>query len=127
MTSGTLSWVLAAHDPAQLAGFYAALFGVEQRQGFSASHRCLDLDGQVRLEIYRPSSRRPFPSRGRCLAPCLRLPPDPQPLDRLEQQLPTWLALGATVVEPVRLEPFGAEVWLADPEGNPVLVVQPLV
>ena len=127
MTSGTLSWVLAANDPAQLAGFYAALFGVEQRQGFSASHRCLDLDGQVRLEIYRPSSRRPFPSRGRCLAPCLRLPPDPQPLDRLEQQLPTWLALGATVVEPVRLEPFGAEVWLADPEGNPVLVVQPLV
>lgn len=127
MTSGTLSWVLASHDPDQLAEFYAALFGVEQRQGFSASHRCLDLEGGVRLEIYRPSSRRPFPSRGRCLAPCLRLPPDPQPLDRLEQQLPTWLALGATVVEPVRLEPFGAEVWLADPEGNPVLVVQPLV
>ena len=127
MTSGTFSWVLAAHDPEHVAGFYAALFGVEQRQGFSASHRCLELDGALRLEIYRPSSRRPFPSRGRCLAPCLRLPPNPQPLDQLMQHLPAWLALGATVVEPARLEPFGAEVWLADPEGNPVLVVQPFV
>ncbi|MEC8441848.1 MAG: VOC family protein [Cyanobacteriota bacterium] len=127
MTSGTLSWVLAAHDPNQLAGFYAALFGVEQHQGFSASHRYLDLEGALRLEIYRPSSRRPFPARGRCLAPCLRLSPDPQPLDQLMRQLPAWLAIGATVVEPARLEPFGAEVWLGDPEGNPVLVMQPFV
>ena len=42
-----------------------------------------------------------------------------------QQQLPAWIALGASLIEPARLEAFGAEVWLADPEGNPVLVVQP--
>ena len=53
------------------------------------------------------------------------LPPMDGPLEALQQQLPTWLALGASLMEPARQEPFGAEVWLADPEGNPVLMVQP--
>ena len=125
MSSINLSWVLAAEDPQRLARFYAALLGCPQRDGFSPSHCIVDLGGAGRLEIYRPSRNRPFPQRGRVVAPCLRLPPMDGPLEALQQQLPTWLALGASLMEPARQEPFGAEVWLADPEGNPVLVVQP--
>ena len=59
------------------------------------------------------------------MAPCLRLASSDVPLEDLQQQLPAWLALGASLIEPARQEAFGAEVWLSDPEGNPVLVVQP--
>ena len=125
MSSPNLSWVLAAEDPQRLAAFYAALLECPQKQGFSPSHWIVDLAGGCRLEIYRPSRQRPFPLRGRALAPCLRLAPSKVPLEHLQQQLPAWIALGASLIEPARLEAFGAEVWLADPEGNPVLVVQP--
>ena len=59
------------------------------------------------------------------MAPCLRLTPSKAPLEHLQQQLPAWIALGASLIEPARLAAVGAEVWLADPAGNPVLVVQP--
>ena len=125
MSSPNLSWVLAAEDPQRLAGFYAALWECPQEQGFSGSHWIVESAGECRLEIYRPSRQRPFPLRGRALAPCLRLAPSKDPLEHLQQQLPAWIALGASLIEPARLEAFGSEVCLADPEGNPVLVVQP--
>jgi hypothetical protein len=41
--------------------------------------------------------------------------------------LGTWIseatALGAIAAEPPRQEPFGAEVWLLDPEGNRLLLL----
>ena len=33
------------------------------------------------------------------------------------------LVLGATAVDPPRQEPFGAETWLLDPEGNRLLLL----
>jgi predicted enzyme related to lactoylglutathione lyase len=35
----------------------------------------------------------------------------------------TALDLGATVVDPPRQEPFGAQAWLHDPEGNRLLLL----
>ena len=41
--------------------------------------------------------------------------------------LHTWLEaaleLGASVGDPPRQEPFGAEAWLLDPEGNRLLLL----
>jgi predicted enzyme related to lactoylglutathione lyase len=33
------------------------------------------------------------------------------------------LELGATAADPPRQEPFGAEAWLLDPEGNRLLLL----
>lgn len=120
-----ISWVLASHDPSRLAAFYSRVFGVEAAQGFSATHWVLDLAAGLSLEIYRPSRQRPFPDRGRHLAPCVRLTPSPDPLSDLTIQLPIWEAAGASIADPPRLEAFGAECWLLDPEDNAVLVVVP--
>ena len=121
-----ISWVLASHDPAGLAAFYAALFGVCAHQGFSTSHWVIALSEGSQMEIYKPSSKRPFPNRGQHLAPCLRLQSSLDPLDQLTSRLPVWCALGASIAEPPRLEAFGAECWLLDPEKNSVLVVVPI-
>ena len=69
----TATLVLAADDPAALARFYGALFGVDPRPGLSPQHWCLALPAGGSLELYAPSRDRPLPrGRGR-LGLCLRL------------------------------------------------------
>jgi hypothetical protein len=41
----------------------------------------------------------------------------------LQAWISTALELGATVDDPRRQEPFGAEAWLLDPEGNRLLLL----
>ena len=116
--------VLAADDPQQLAGFYGLLLGRAPEPGLSARHWRLPLPSGGRLEIYAPSSRRPRPRQHGRLGVCATRPAGP---DQALQLLHDWrlqlLAQGAVELEPVRLEPFGAEAWMADPEGNPFLLL----
>ena len=121
-----ISLVLAAHDPKALSQFYAALFSVKIGDGTAEHHRILDLNNGLRLEIYRPSQHRPFPAAGRALSICLRLPAHHTPLIELDQHVSCALNMGASILEPARLEPFGAECWMNDPEGNAVLLLVPI-
>ena len=127
MKPSSITWVLAAHNPESLARFYATAFGTIAEPGFSSQHWRVPLADGGCLEIYRPSRSRPFPERGRTLAPCLKLSACEHPLEQLGACLPELIASGARVQQPPRLEPFGAEAWLEDPEENPLLVVAPSV
>lgn len=126
MNPTQISWVLASHEPGQLKLFYETVLNREAQQGFSDQHWTLVLAEGVALEIYRPSRSRPFPERGRCLSICLRLDASQTPLERLNCLLPELQRIGAEVVEDPRLESFGAECWLQDPEGNTCLIVVPI-
>ncbi|WP_216904146.1 VOC family protein [Synechococcus sp. CCY 9618] len=118
------SLVLAADDPAGLARFYGALLETAPQAGFSASHWRLPWPGEGLLEIYAPSRSRPRPRGEGRLGLCLsRSAGGFPPLEVLNAWLDGVLALGATAVEPPRQESFGAESWLADPEGNRLLLL----
>ena len=125
MEAITLSWVLAARDPQQLARFYADLLDRDPEPGLSPQHWRLMLPGGSMLEIYRPSRQRPFPAQGRSLAPCLKQPADPDPVVVLQRWVDRARQLGASVAEPPRRESFGAEAWMLDPEGNALLLLVP--
>jgi hypothetical protein len=120
----TASLVLAADDPAQLASFYSALVQVPAEAGLSATHWRVPLPAAGHLEIYRPSRSRPLPRQSGRLALCLRRSaPGADAMARLDAWIAEATGLGATAVEPPRQEPFGAEVWLLDPEGNRLLLL----
>ena len=85
MNAIQISWVLAAEDSVRLARFYSELFQATLVPGVAQHHSIVQFSDGTRLEIYRPSRRRPFPARGRALAPCLRLPPSQQPLPELQR------------------------------------------
>ena len=121
-----ISWVLAADDSARLARFYSELFQATLKPGMAEHHSIVQFNDGTRLEIYRPSRQRPFPIRGRALAPCLRLSPSQEPLPELEGLLEQALQRGGSLLEDARVEPFGAEAWIHDPEGNPLLLLAPL-
>jgi len=108
-------WVLAADDPAALASFYGTLCGIDPGSGDGV--RVLQLPGAGSLMLYRPSRQRPQPAQHGRLALCLRV-------ERLEAAQDQALGLGAAVLEPMRQEPFGREVWLTDPEGNRLLLLE---
>lgn len=116
--------VLAADQPDHLAEFYSALLDTRAQQGLQSQHWRLAWPGGGRLEIYAPSSRRPQPRSTGRLALCLQRSSSAE--DRL-QDLQAWVTravdLGATAQEAPRLESFGAEAWLCDPEGNRLLLL----
>ena len=120
----TSSIVLAADDPAALAQFYGALLGVAPQQGLSGTHWRVPWPAGVWLEVYAPSRNRPQPRQQGRLALCLqRQAHGPGALAVLDAWISTALDLGATAEDPPRQEPFGAEAWLLDPEGNRLLLL----
>ena len=126
MNAMQISWVLAAEDSLRLARFYSELFQATLLPGVAKHHCIVQFSDGTRLEIYRPSRQRPFPLRGRALAPCLKLPPSQEPLPELQRLLSNALQRGGLLLDEARLEPFGAEAWVHDPEGNPLLLLVPL-
>jgi hypothetical protein len=120
----TGSIVLAADDPAALAQFYGVVLGVEPQPGLSGGHWRIPWPAGGWLEIYAPSTTRPQPRQQGRLALCLQRQADgPGALAALQAWFTTALDLGASAEEPPRLEPFGAEAWLLDPEGNRLLLL----
>ena len=124
--TGTItgSLVLAADDPAALARFYGALLNVEPLPGLSSTHWRVPWPAGGWLEVYAPSRSRPQPRQSGRLAQCLQRKADAAgPLAVLHAWIATALELGASVEDPPRQEPFGAEAWLLDPEGNRLLLL----
>jgi hypothetical protein len=120
----TSSLVLAADDPAALAQFYGALLGVEPQPGLSRSHWRVPWPAGGWLEVYAPSRSRPQPRQPGRLALCLQRQADGTgALAVLHAWISAALELGASVGDPPRQEPFGAEAWLLDPEGNRLLLL----
>ncbi len=120
----TGSIVLAADDPAALARFYGALLEVEPQPGLSRSHWRLAWPAGGWLEVYAPSRSRPQPGQQGRLALCLQRHGDAtDALGVLHAWIRTARQLGACVQDPPRQEPFGAEAWLLDPEGNRLLLL----
>lgn len=120
----TGSIVLAADDPVALARFYGALIGVEPQPGLSSSHMRVPWPAGGWLEVYAPSRRRPQLRQQGRLALCLQRRADGiDALAALNDWMTAALALGASAGDPARQEPFGAEAWLLDPEGNRLLLL----
>jgi hypothetical protein len=118
------SIVLAADQPAALARFYGALLGVELQPGLSSTHWRLPWPAGGWLEVYAPSRTRPQPRQQGRLALCLQRRADGSgALAALHDWATAALALGASLQDPPRQEPFGAEAWLLDPEGNRLLLL----
>jgi hypothetical protein len=120
----TSSLVLAADDPSSLAQFYGALLGAQPQPGLSSTHWRVAWPAGGWLEVYSPSRSRPQTRQPGRLALCLQRNADGTgALAVLHAWISTALELGATTEDPPRQEPFGAEAWLLDPEGNRLLLL----
>jgi len=120
--------VLAADNPSELARFYADLLAVAPLQGQGPSHWRVPWPAGGFLEIYAPSHSRPQPRQSGRLAACLQRSVagsnrHQEAMALLQAWLTTAIQLGACLQEGPRLEAFGAEAWLLDPEANRLLLL----
>jgi hypothetical protein len=123
-TAITGSLVLAADDPASLARFYGDLLDMEPQPGLSSTHWRVRWPAGGWLEVYAPSKSRQQPRQHGRLALCLQRKADGTgALPLLRAWISKALDLGASVQDLPRQEPFGAEAWLLDPEGNRLLLL----
>ncbi len=120
-----VSWVIAAREPSKLAEFYAFAMDASMNHGPWDSKTFICHRDGIELQFYKPSSKLPWPSTGRSTAICLQKQSSSNPLLVLEEWSASLSFKGAKREEDIRLAPFGAELWLKDPEGNNFLILVP--
>tara|TARA_Y100001968_G_C19222448_1_gene650403 strand:- start:463 stop:849 length:387 start_codon:yes stop_codon:yes gene_type:complete len=125
MAIDNLSFVIAADFPKEMAQFYSSLTKGELRIGFTNQDFNVLLPNGSKIYIYKPSSKKQFPKRGNVMSLCLNSEANDNPLEYLTKWINKLVKCGASVSVRPKLEDFGAESWMKDPEGNSFLVFVP--
>ena len=126
MFSIQLSLVIASEQPERLSEFYVFATNGDLQPGKNQDHFLIVHQNGMNIQIYKPSKKRLFSKPSRRSALCLQQPPSASPLIAIREFSQKLVALGAVINEPPRLEPFGAESWIIDPEGNHLLIFVPI-
>ena len=126
MFSIQLSLVIASEQPQRLSEFYAFATNGDLQPGKNKDHFLIVHQNGMNIQIYKPSEKRSFSSPSRRSALCLQQPPSVSPLKVIKEYSKKIEAIGAVINEEPRLEPFGAELWTIDPEGNHLLIFVPI-
>ena len=122
------SLLIPSDEPQELARFYSLLFETSYCQGFTSKDFLIKNDFSLPIQIFKPSKDRASNCNYlRSIAICFQRKACLSPLTVLEDWIQEIIALGAELIEGPRLEPFGAEAWMSDVEGNKILIFVPLL
>ena len=127
MSQSKAKLVLASVNPSQLADFYAFAMDAEIYIGLNDSHFSLINTEGFEMQIYKPSRAMTHPEKGRALSLCLQGAPSNNPLVVLKAWTRRLESKGASIISAPRVEHFGAEVWMLDPEQNAFILFVPLL
>ena len=118
-----LGYVIASKAPHVLAQFYSCAFGLEiQGESTQAYFYLINSEG-MKLHIYRPSRKAVWPPKGMTCSICAEKDNSSMPLIDIKKWSDELIKKGAASLEDPREENFGAECWMADPEGNYFLIL----
>ncbi len=126
MAKPDVTSILAAEFPYALAEFYAYAINGQIQAGVNATHFLVVNPEGFKIQIYQPSKTLFSPVKGRAFALCLEGQPSLHPLEDLSDWVDHLQKRGAKLVKEGKLEEFGAEAWISDPEGNEFLLLIPL-
>ncbi len=127
MSSIHKSLVIASKNAYELSKFYAFVLDGEVCAYQKEENHCVVNSDGIKVHIYQPSKKQPWPKRGRASALCLEHPPSLNPLIVVNEWASSLIARGALRAEEPILKSFGAESWMTDPEGNYFLIFVPCI
>ena len=125
MSGIQISFVIASNDPLELANFYSQINCDKVFRGFKSDHYFLSLRNGCKIHFYRAKENLSFKRVGNSASLCFQKNPSSSPYDDLDDWISRLVQLGALGLESPRLEAFGAEMWMQDPEGNQFLILIP--
>ena len=123
MSSIEVSFVIASKCPKELCKFYSQLIDCETSEGLTPTHFVLVTKCGIKLQFYKPSSKNTFLPKGRSTSVCFKKTSFIDPLITIQKWVKNVEALGGMVIEPPRLDIFGAEVIMSDPDGNSFILL----
>ncbi len=125
MPSIELSFIFASNKPKKLAEFYSFALQAEIQRGISKDHWFISNPHGIKIQFYLPSRNRQTLTALNSMGLCLQGAASADPLVAIEQWSELLASKGALSTERARLESFGAESWMKDPEGNAFLLLIP--
>ena len=120
-----INFVIASKDPQGLSNFYGKINSDKVIKGFNSTHYFISLSNRSKIDFYYPGKDYEWRNIGKSVSLCFEGNPSLEPLKVLETWSSELLELGGEVKSSPRLEKFGAEQWMLDPEGNYFLILVP--
>ena len=125
MSLMNINFVIASENPKELSGFYAKINSDKANQGFNSTHYFILLSNRSQIHFYRPNEKHKWERRGNSTSLCFQSEPSRDPLKTIECWTSEIIKIGGAVVGVSKLEKFGSEQWMIDPEGNQFLILVP--
>ena len=120
-----INFVIASENPKELSGFYAKINSDKVDGGFNSTHYFISLSNRTKIHFYRPNKNHQWERKSNSTSLCFQCAPSNEPLKIIEKWKSELLKLGGSAVGITKLEDFGAEQWMLDPEGNQFLILVP--
>tara|TARA_Y100001968_G_C19331706_1_gene704663 strand:+ start:379 stop:762 length:384 start_codon:yes stop_codon:yes gene_type:complete len=118
-----VSFIIESDSPGDLASFYEKVSEAKASQGLSSEHYVINKSHEFKIQIYRSSKKRISPIKGFASAVCFQKKTNLDPISEVKRWSENLISIGARTIDAPRLEPFGAELWMIDPEGNAFLLM----
>jgi len=125
MSLMNINFVIASKDPKGLSNFYGKINSDKVIKGFNSTHYFISLSNRCKIDFYQPGKDFAWKDRGNSASLCFEGKASIEPLKAVETWSLELLESGGTVKSLPRLEHFGAELWMLDPEGNHFLILVP--
>ena len=120
------SILISSSEPNKLAQFYSFLLKSSLCKGITEKDLVLKPSNALSISFFKPSKKRIFARQSQpSVSLCFEKPPSKEPLLTLVNWIDELSGYGGKIVDGPRLEPFGAEAWFSDLDGNKFLILVP--
>tara|TARA_B100000579_G_scaffold161760_1_gene131368 strand:+ start:95 stop:508 length:414 start_codon:yes stop_codon:yes gene_type:complete len=119
--------VIASENPKELSEFYAKINSDKVNKGFNAFHYFISLSSRSQIHFYRPNENYEWQREGNSTSLCFQGEPSEDPSKIIERWTFEIIKFGGSPMEEPKLENFGSEQWMLDPEGNQFLILVPFL
>ena len=120
-----INFVIASKNPKELSGFYAKINSDKVSKGFNATHYFISLSNRSKIHFYRPKENHEWQRKGNSTSLCFQREPSEDPSKVIKSWTSEISELGGSAIGIPKLENFGSEQWMLDPEGNKFLILVP--
>jgi len=108
-----------------LSGFYAKINSDKVNKGFNATHYFISLGDRSKIHFYIPNKNHEWQRKGNSTSLCFQGQPSDNPAEFVKRWTAEIVKMGGSVLGKLKLEKFGSEQWMIDPEGNQFLILVP--
>ena len=127
METSEPSILISSSEPEQLARFYNQLVKATLIKGITDKDVLLKTTQYVPITFFKPSTKRDSANDFQpTFSLCFKKPSSKEPLLDLKAWINEVSRSGGKLFDGPHLEPFGAEAWMSDLEGNNFLIFVPL-